>query len=1137
MDKPLTMRKVLNILAIGLFVCISSCIEDGVNVEQESGKAVTSIFNKLSPEESGITFTNYLEEDTIINYFTYPYIYMGGGIAVGDVNNDGLQDIYFTGNRVKNQLYLNRGNLQFEAITSEAKVGGDDRWVTGVTMADVNADGWLDIYVSVSGKFATTKNMLYLNNGLNENGIPVFTEKAQACGIADEGHSTQGVFFDYDRDGDLDLYVANYPYTSFKTMNMAYKFKMDKKDPEHSDKLYSNNGDGTFEDVTKEAGLLNFGLSLNVSVGDFNNDGWEDIYVSNDFASPDHFYFNNGDGTFSDKIKATTQHTAFFAMGTDAGDFNNDGLLDIIQMDMTPEDNRRNKANMASMDPAGFYEIVNLGMHYQYMQNTLQLNNGITADGLPHFSDIARMTGTSSTDWSWAGLFADLDNDGWKDIFITNGTRKDINNKDYFTKIDKASRKTRESFDFLDLSLNIPSEKVDNYAFRNNKDLTFNNIIKEWGLSHEGFSNGAAYADLDNDGDLDIVINNIDEPSLVFQNKTVDLKLGNYLRFKLYGSEKNPLGLGTKILIKNKGEIQFQHHTLTRGFQSSVEPVIHFGVGQEHVVAAVEITWIDGKIQTLNKVKTNQVLTIDYRDAHDSAYSQPLLAENELLFADATRDSNIDHLHRENNYNDFQYEVLLPHVYSQSGPGLAVGDVNGDQLEDFYVGGALGSAGALYLQNEEGTFSISKSDVWQDDRGHEDIGATFFDADGDGDLDLYVVSGGNERSEGTRGLQDRLYINDGKGNFKKALYALPEMLTSGSRVKAADYDNDGDLDLFVGGRIVPGSYPLPAKSYMLRNDGLENGEVRFADVTEDIAPDLVEAGLVTDAIWVDFDQDDRLDLVVTGEWMPVTFLKNTGKSFVNKTSDFGLEKFTGWWYSIVAGDFDKDGDMDFVAGNLGLNYKYQASEEESFDVYAYDYDKNGRLDIVLGYYNNGIQYPVRGRQCSAEQIPNIKVKYQDYNSFAEASLVDVYSMQDLEASLHYRATTFASSYIENKGNGIFEFRKLPNQAQVSCVNGMLTEDFNQDGHLDILVAGNLYGAEVETTRNDASYGKFLAGDGKGNFRAVPFSESGFYLKHNTKDLARIQTPHGVVILAANNNDYLKAIKVNNTSKKKSLATF
>ncbi|WP_346752186.1 VCBS repeat-containing protein [Splendidivirga corallicola] len=1116
------MRLLLNILFVsGFLISTTSC----VNQEKSNKNEVTMIFDQLSADQSGITFSNNLKEDTIINYFTYPYIYMGGGVAVGDLNNDGLQDLYFTGNMVENKLYLNKGNLQFEDITAVAKVGGDNRWMTGVTMVDINADGWLDIYVSVSGKFTTTKNLLYMNNGTDQNGIPTFTESAEKMGIADEGNSTQGTFFDYDLDGDPDLYVANYPLTSFKTGNVAYKFKMDKKDPDKSDKLYKNNGDGTFIDATEEAGLLNFGLSLSAMVGDFNNDGWEDIYVSNDFATPDYFYFNNGDGTFSEKIKETTQHTAFFGMGTDAGDFNNDGLLDIIQMDMTPEDNRRNKANMASMNPAGFWEIVGLGMHYQYMQNTLQLNNGIYTDGLPHFSDISRLAGISSTDWSWAGLFVDLDNNGWKDIFITNGTRRDINNKDYFNRIDRADKQTRKTFNYLDLSQSIPFEKIDNYTFRNNGDLTFSNVSKNWGLSYEGFSNGAAYADLDNDGDLDMVINNIDEPSVVYRNKTSDLKLANFLRIKLKGNDKNPLGLGTKVLVENGNDIQFQQHTLSRGFQSSVEPVIHFGLGNRNSIEKMSVTWPDGKSQDLYNVQANQVLEISYGEADET---EEKVAEkvDQKLFVDVTNESGIHFKHTENPYDDFQYEVLLPHVYSRNGPGLAVGDTNGDGLDDFYIGGAAGSSGALYLQNEDGTFNMSISSPWKEDADQEDMGALLFDADADEDLDLYVVSGGNEFEKKSKALQDRLYINDGQGNFLKMEHALPEMPTSGSRVKSADYDNDGDLDLFIGGRIVPKSYPLPAKSYILRNDGLIDGEVKFTDVTRDIAPDLLEAGLVTDAVWVDYDQDTKLDLVVVGEWMPITFLKNDGKRFLNMTKEYDLEKSSGWWYSILAEDFDQDGDPDLVAGNLGLNYKYRATVEESFDVYAYDYDKNGHLDIVLGYYNDGVQYPVRGRQCSSEQIPNIKIKYEDYNSFASATLADIYSTKDLEASLHQQAWTFASGFVENLGNEKFEIRKLPVPAQLSSINAMVAEDINRDGHLDLVVAGNLYGAEIETTRNDASYGQFLAGDGQGNFKAVPFSESGFYLRHDTKDLAKIRTVQGMVILAANNHDFMKAIKIN-----------
>ncbi|MEZ4954801.1 MAG: VCBS repeat-containing protein [Saprospiraceae bacterium] len=1117
------MNKTLNIvLIIGWVFCLISC-DQNKNTENHTQGEATPIFNQLPSEKSGITFSNNLHEDSVINYFTYPYIYMGGGVAVGDINNDGLSDIYFTANMEENKLYLNRGDLKFEDITSTAGVGGDGQWMTGATMADVNADGWLDIYVSVSGKFASTKNLLFLNNGADENGIPTFTESAEKSGIADEGNSTQGAFFDYDKDGDLDLYVANYPPTGFKTPNFSYQVLIQQKSPEKSDKLYRNKGDGTFEDVTAAAGVLNFGLSLSATVGDFNNDGWEDIYVSNDFATPDIFYFNNGDGTFSEKIKETTQHTAYFGMGADAGDFNNDGLLDLVQMDMTPKDNRRSKANMASMNVASFWEIVGMGMHYQYMQNALQLNNGITKDGLPHFSDISRMAGMSSTDWSWAALFADLDNDGWKDVFITNGTRRDINNKDYFNKIDKANYQEKQQFNYLDLTKKMPAEKVDNYAFKNNGDLTFDNKIKDWGLSFKGFSNGAAYADLDNDGDLEMIINNIDEPAVVFQNMSTENKSGNYLRIKLIGENKNPLGIGAKVLINMGDELQMQHLTLSRGFQSSVEPVIHFGLGDKNTVDKITVTWPDGKMQVLENIPANQILKINYEEAVATADGNNMAEKNNYLFTDITADLNIDFQHRENPYNDFAKEVLLPHGYSKMGPGLAVGDVNGDGLEDFYIGGAIGQHGVLYEQDQNGKFSSPGFKPWGVDAPMEDMGALFFDADADGDLDLYVVSGGNENEPTSPKLQDRLYINDGKGDFEKSVDALPEMLSSGSRVKAADYDGDGDLDLFVGGRLVPQSYPLPAKSYILRNDTDKNSGLKFTDVTEAVAPDLVEAGLVTDAVWVDYDQDDKMDLVITGEWMPITFLKNTGGKFVNKTEKYGLEKSTGWWYSIAAADFDQDGDVDLVAGNLGLNYKYQANSEKSFDVYAADFDKNGKLDIVLGYYNDGEQYPVRGRQCSSEQIPAIKAKFKDYDSFAGATLEDVYTKEDLAKALRYQAWNFASSYIENKGGEQFEIRNLPNAVQVSCVNGMVVEDFNQDGHLDLLLAGNLYSSEVETTRNDASYGHYLLGDGKGNFHSVPNAESGLFLNYDTKDLAKIKTPSGVAVLVVNNNDVLKVV--------------
>ncbi len=1092
-----------------------------VGCDNSSTKRAGKLFEFVDPDQSGVKFRNDLKEDSVVNYFTYPYIYMGGGVAVGDLNNDGMQDIYLTGNMVDNKLYINRGDLVFDDITETSGTSGDDRWMTGAAMADVNADGWLDIYVSVSGKFTTSKNLMYINQGVNEDGIPTFKEMAEQMGIADEGRTTQGTFFDYDNDGDLDLYNANYPYTSFKTMNPTYQMLMFTKNPEKSDKLYRNNGDGTFTDVTGESGILNFGLGLSATVGDFNKDGWQDIYVSNDFATPDYFYFNNGDGTFTDQLFRTTQHTSFFGMGADVSDFNNDGLLDIVQLDMTPEDNRRNKANMASMDPAGFWEMVGLGFHFQYMQNSFQLNNGIHDDGYPRFSDIARLAGISSTDWSWSALMTDLNNDGWKDIFITNGTRKDINNKDYFKKIDNASPSERKNFDYLKLSKGIPNEAVPNYVFQNNGDLSFRDVSEEWGLDFTGYSNGAAYADLDNDGDLELIVNNIDDFVTIHKNLSRENGSGNYLRIKLAGEEGNPQGLGAKIQIDHPSNQQYHEHTLTRGFQSTVEPYVHFGLGSDETVNSIKITWLDGKEQIIENIPANQSLEIKYQEA--SSPGQLTTTENTPgLFADVTSESQIDYLHLENPYNDFQHEVLLPHIYSKNGPGVAVGDINGDDLDDFFVGGAINYSGAVYVQKEGGTFQRSDFYDAGTDIYMEDMGAVFIDVEGDGDQDLYVISGGNEYREGSPRLQDRIYINDGTGKLRKDENAIPPITGSGSRVLPGDFDGDGDLDLFVGGNVVPGSYPLPAKSYLLRNDS-DGASVKFSDVTSGLAPSLMEMGMVTDAEWLDFDADKDLDLVVVGEWMPITFLENTDGNFSDVTREVGDPNSAGWWYSIAKGDFDNDGDMDLVAGNLGLNYKYQASAEESFDVYANDFDGNGRLDIVLSYYNDGVQFPLRGRQCSSEQMPAISVKFPDYNSFAEATITDVYGQSDLESSLHYQARNFASSYIENKGNGKFELGNLPYEVQISSINDILVEDYDNDGNLDLVVAGNIYGAEVETTRNDAGFGQYLKGNGDGTFDPIPFTESGIFLRYDTKDLAKIAVGNRTGFLAANNQDSLKLL--------------
>lgn len=1090
-----------------LIITIISCTKNSSNKK---------LFVKKPPKQTNISFNNRLTETDTLNYMKYPYLYMGGGVAIGDINNDDIPDIYFTGNMVDDKLYLGKGNLKYEDITKKAIKNTDTRWHTGVTMADVNNDGYLDIYVSVSGKNPPRNNLLYINN---QN--LTFTESAKKYGLDDDGHSTQATFFDYDGDGDLDVYVANYPSTKFLAPISHYKTKSDSLTLKDSDRLYRNNGNNTFSDVTIEAGVLNFGLSLSVTAGDINNDGWTDLYVSNDFVSPDYLYINNKDGTFSNTIKESTNHTSYFGMGVDIADFNNDGLLDILQLDMTPEDNYRSKANMASMSTKKFWEGVNSGFHYQYMINSLQLNRGNVKDSIPTFSEMSRLANISTTDWSWSPLFVDLDNDGWKDIFIANGTRREINNKDYFINLSNSSAfgKTND----LELSLNIPSEKIDNYAFKNNGDLTFTKVNKDWGLSFYGYSNGASYADLDLDGDLDLVISNIDSIATIFENKSTNFHKNKYLQFSFKGSAKNLFGIGVKVTIENtNGKQQHQELTTTRGFQSSSEPKLHFGIGNLDTINKVTIKWPDQKVQVLDNVKANQEIKIDYNNA--KFFPIQSKTDAQTYFTDITNSSQINYKHIENEFDDFKYEILLPHKTSNFGPSLAVADVNIDGLDDFFIGGAAGYSGLLYIQNTDGTFYIEKQQPWAIQKNREDISAVFFDADNDGDQDLYVVSGGNEFLPKSKELQDRIYINNGKGHFSFNQGALPLVNQSGSCVKPFDYDMDGDLDLFVGGRLIPREYPFPADSYILRNDS-KNGLIKFTDVTENVAPALKKIGLVTDAVWNDYDTDGDTDLVVVGEWMPITLLENKNGRFV-KSENESFKNSTGWWFNITAKDMDNDGDDDFIAGNLGLNYKYKATADKTFDVFVNDYDKNNKQDIVLGYYNDSIQYPVRGRQCSSQQIPTIKRKYLNYNTFASATLKDIYTSEALNNALHYSVKTFASSYIENLGNGEFKMSNLPNQAQLSSINTIVVKDFNNDKTLDLLIAGNLFASEIETPRNDASNGLLMLGKGNGEFTSIPSNQSNFYANKDVKKMALLKSKNGYKIIVANNNDILQVFGVN-----------
>ena len=1083
----------------------------------------SKLFSKLDASKTGISFINKLTETHKYNYFTFPYMYLGGGVSIGDINNDGLEDIFFTGNMVSNKLYLNKGNLKFEDITVSAGVQGDDRWYSGTTFVDINQDGFIDIYCTVGGKKGPFNNELYINNGDN-----TFTEKAAEYGIDCDGVNMQSTFFDYDKDGDLDLYIITYPPTSFVAPVEYYKYMLNNHPEEDSDKLYRNDN-GQFTDVTKEAGLSSFGLSLGVVASDVNNDGYTDIYVSNDFNAPDFLFINNQDGTFTNQINTCLQQTSFFGMGADIADFNNDGFLDIFQLDMSAPDHFRSKANMSSMNPEVYYKSVEIGLHHQDMQNTLQMNNGNEVGELPLFSNISRLAGVASTDWSFGALIADFDNDGWKDLFVANGIRRDVNNKDFYGKYRKLFKKLENSPDSKDKEKNakllkiieeLPSEKLSNYIFQNNKDLTFNKRIKEWGFEEKTFSNGVAFSDLDNDGDLDLVINNLEDIASVYQNNSTK---NNYLTVILEGGKK-VLENGSKVSIFTSQGLQLQEHNQTRGYLSSVTPLLHFGLGDSQQIDSILVAWPNGIITKLKDIKANQRLVINY-DKVDSKYKA--LTNSKIKKQKQFKTINAPNLfvHIENSHDDFKQEVLLPHKNSTLGPALAVGDLNGDNLDDYIVGGAVAQPAAVYLQNKDGGFDFLSLDVLEKDKYHEDLGIVIFDADNDGDNDIYIASGGNEFIVNSEGYLDRFYENIGNNNFKRNKEAIPNMRISGLDVTLNDYDHDGDLDLFVGGRLTPKKYPYPANSYILENNSTP-GKPKFVNVTKKVLPELNSLGLVSASTWIDFDNDGWEDLVIVGEWMSINFFKNNNGVFTDVSKQLLKNKSTGWWFDIQKGDFDNDGDQDLIVGNLGKNYKYKASKDNPFKVYLNDFDNNKSLDIVLSHKSGETEVPLRGRQCSSQQMPAIESKFKDYNSFASASLQQIYTSKLLDESLKYEIESFASIYLEND-KGVFTAKPLPQLAQISNINKFIVDDIDSDGNLDVVLAGNLYNPEVETPRNDASFGLFLKGDGKGNLHPVKMLDSGLKIIGDVRGMELLNIKNEKYILVAKNNDQLQLIKINN----------
>jgi hypothetical protein len=1078
-------------------------------------------FTKLSSSFTKIYFKNKLYETNSRNYFTNPYMYLGAGVAAGDFNNDGLEDLFFLGNMVPNKLYINKGDLKFNDISESAGIEGDDRWYSGVTLIDINNDGFLDIYCSVGGEDGPNNNVLYINNKDN-----TFTEKAREFGIDDDAYSMHSTFFDYDKDGDLDLYVANYPPTSFTAPVDYYKYRIENHKKIDSDHLYRNEGD-FFVDVTKESGISNFGLSLGIVASDFNNDGYPDIYISNDFSSPDFMYINNRDGTFTNDILNTLQQTSLFGMGVDASDFNNDGWVDIFQLDMNAADNFRSKANMSSMNPQVFYQSVALGLHHQYMQNSLQANQGNLFNDSPSFSNISRWSGVSSTDWSWGGLFADFDNDGWKDLYVTNGIRRDVNNKDFYNenrvffnkmKNDPNYKNKEEEFKLLSYLEKMPSEKLNNYLFQNQQDQGFVNKNIEWGLDEKTFSNGLVYSDLDNDGDLDLVVNNLEDLASIYRNNSIST---NFIGFELKG-KNNQIPIGARVHLKVNGQYQMQELNLSRGYLSSVSPRIHFGIGTSTQIDEIMVEWTDGTHSKIEESKVNTYNVIAYND--QVKFKKESKSEN-IVKRFETIIQKEPFNHDENRYNDFKDEVLLPHKNSTLGPALAVGDLNNDKLEDYLVGGAIGQPTALYIQQKNGAFTKVKVPVFEENKIHEDLGIQIFDADNDGDQDIYIASGGNEFDEGSKSYEDRFYENKGNLVFDRNKKAIPSISISGLEVSVNDFDQDGDLDLFVGGRLSPKKYPYPASSIILENQSSE-GLIKFVNVTDKKLIKLKDIGLVTTSKWVDIDGDSWEDLILAGEWMSVRFFKNNlGKNFTEVTDQVFKTDYHGWWYDMEKGDFDNDGDIDLVLGNLGLNYKYQASEEKPFRIYLNDFDKNSTYDIVLSYKSDDTEYPVRGRQCSSQQMPSIKEKFKNYNTFASASLEEIYSEKILEESLKYEITSFESIYLENN-DGVFIAKKLPYHAQLSNINSIVVEDVDSDGNLDALIGGNLFNSEVETPRNDASYGLWLKGDGKGGFRTQLPRESGLVIRGDVRNMKTIQVGQETHLIIAKNDEALQQIKIN-----------